>query len=618
MAPPLARHRLIHVLAAVVAASVALAAPADDRRSDAPALASLASGESEMRSAIERFAEDSQAIGRSYPVRLSSSRYERYKTFYGDWMKSLDGFAFDSFSHAGKIDWLLLRNYLQREMRQLEIRRGYIDEASPLMPFAPTIIDLAESRRRMERMEGATAAATLTELDQKIKDVRKAVEAGLKKDDKPASRSDESATTAASQADATTQPEPIRVAKKPIANRAARYVRDLRTSLKDWHDFHDGYDPEFSWWIAEPYKQVDKTLEDYAKFLREKVVGVAEDDKKTIIGDPIGREALLSDLRFEMIPYTPEELIEIAQREYAWCKAEMIKASTQMGFGEDWKAALEKVKQQHVKPGEQPAMVRELALEAIAFLEERDLVTIPDLCKEIWRMDMMGPQQQLQSPFFLGGEVIQVAFPTSEMSHKDKEMSLRGNNIHFARATVHHELIPGHHLQGFMTDRYRPYRQVFSTPFWLEGWALYWEMLLWDEGFPKSPENRVGMLFWRMHRCARIIFSLSFHLERMTPQECIDSLVDNVGHERANAEAEVRRSFEGDYGPLYQIAYMIGGLQIRSLHRELVDSRKMTNREFHDAILHENAIPIELLRAIMTSQPMTRNLTSSWRFYDLE
>ena len=622
-APRLARPWLTGVLAAFVTATVALNTSADDRRSDAPTLASLASGESEMRSAIERFSADAQAIGRSYPVRLSISRYERYKAFYGDWLRSLEGFEFEKFSHEGQIDWLLLHNYLQREMRQLDIRQGYIDEAAPLMPFAQTIVDLAESRRRMERMDGAKAAATLTELDQKIKDVRKALEAGLKNnnskgDDAATQPATATATAAASSPEAQTQPEPIRVAKKPIANRASRYVRDLRNSLKDWHDFHDGYDPEFSWWIADPYKQVDKTLEDYAKFLREKVVGVSEDDKKTIIGDPIGREALLSDLQFEMIPYTPEELIEIAQREYAWCKAEMIKASTEMGFGEDWKAALEKVKQQHVAPGEQPTMVRELALEAIKFVEDHDLVTVPELCKEIWRMDMMGPQQQLQSPFFLGGEVIQVAFPTSEMSHKDKEMSLRGNNRHFARATVFHELIPGHHLQGFMTDRYRPYRQVFSTPFWLEGWALYWEMLMWDQGFPKSPENRVGMLFWRMHRCARIIFSLSFHLERMTPQECIDSLVENVGHERANAEAEVRRSFEGDYGPLYQIAYMIGGLQIRSLHHELVDSKKMTNREFHDAILHENAIPIEMLRAIMTDQPATKNFTSAWRFYDLE
>ncbi|MCL4866170.1 MAG: DUF885 family protein, partial [Gemmatimonadales bacterium] len=143
-------------------------------------------------------------------------------------------------------------------------------------------------------------------------------------------------------------------------------------------------------------------------------------------------------------------------------------------------------------------------------------------------------------------------------------------NIHFSRATVHHELIPGHHLQGYMTARYNPHRRAFSTPFWTEGWALWWEMLLWDQGFPRGPEDRVGMLFWRMHRAARIIFSLKFHLGEWTPQQSIDFLVDRVGHERANATAEVRRSFLGTYSPLYQVAYMMGGLQFRALHEELV------------------------------------------------
>ena len=45
-----------------------------------------------------------------------------------------------------------------------------------------------------------------------------------------------------------------------------------------------------------------------------------------------------------MIPYTPEQLIALAEKEFAWCDAEMKKASREMGFGDDWKKALEKVK----------------------------------------------------------------------------------------------------------------------------------------------------------------------------------------------------------------------------------------------------------------------------------
>ena len=100
----------------------------------------------------------------------------------------------------------------------------------------------------------------------------------------------------------------------------------------------------------------------------------------------------------------------------------------------------------------------------------------------------------------------------------------------------------------------------------------------------------------------------------MTPRECIDFLVERVGHELANATAEVRRSFEGSYPPLYQAAYMIGGLQFRALHQELVGDRRMTPREFHDAILKLNRMPVEMVRAILLGQGLPEEFTSSWKF----
>ena len=60
-----------------------------------------------------------------------------------------------------------------------------------------------------------------------------------------------------------------------------------------------------------------------------------------------------------------------------------------------------------------------------------------------------------------------------------------------------HALLPGHHMQSYMTQRYRAYRSIFSTAFWTEGGAFYWEMLMWDLGFTHTPEQRVGALFWR-------------------------------------------------------------------------------------------------------------------------
>ena len=122
------------------------------------------------------------------------------------------------------------------------------------------------------------------------------------------------------------------------------------------------------------------------------------------------------------------------------------------------------------------------------------------------------------------------------------------------------------------------------------------------------------MLFWRSHRAARIIFSLRFHLGTMTPQEAVDFLVNRVGHERANAEAEVRRSFQGNYSPLYQVAYMIGGMQFRALHTEFVESGRMTDLAFHDAVMQGGRIPVEMVRARLSGEALTPDRGSTWRF----
>lgn len=541
----------------------------------------------DMTQFIETYSSDWNLLRREYSIAESPEREARLRTFLTERLRAAKATKFADLDGEGRVDAILIRNQIEHEIRQLDIDEKSRKETEALVPFAEPIVRFGEDLRAMKSVDPEAAADVLDALAKDIESARNSVDSGGL------------------------------TAKRSVANRAARTVDSLKGTLDDWFSFYDGYDPLFTWWVETPYKSISKALENYSALLREKLVGTKKGDEITIVGDPIGREALLSELKFEMIPYTPEELVQIANREYSWCEAEMKKASREMGFGDDWKKALEKVKQDHVAPGKQPELVRNLAEEAIKFIEDHQLMTVPELCKETWRRQMMSPRQQLMSPFFLGGETIQIAYPTDQMSQEDKMMSMRGNNVHFARATVFHELIPGHCLQAFMNERYRSYRGIFWTPFWTEGWALYCEMLFWDLGFPKTPENKIGMLFWRMHRCARIIFSINFHLEKMSPQECVDFLVEKVGHERANAEAEVRRSLSGDYGPLYQCAYMLGGLQFRALHHDLVDSGTMTNREFHDAILKENNMPVAMVRALLTKENLNPDFRATWRFYPL-
>jgi hypothetical protein len=255
--------------------------------------------------------------------------------------------------------------------------------------------------------------------------------------------------------------------------------------------------------------------------------------------------------------------------------------------------------------------------EAIDYLRAKDLITVPQVASESLHMSMMSPEAQLSNPFFLGGSQIIVSYPTNTMEYDARLQSMRGNNIPFSHATAFHEMIPGHNLVGYLGSRYAGYRARIggNTPFFGEGWPLYWEVTLYDMGFHDTPEERVGALFWRMHRCARIIFSLMFHMGQWSPQECIDFLVDRVGHERDNATAEVRRSFQGGYGPLYQAAYLLGGLQLRGLRKELVDSGQMTNTPFHDEIMRQGSMPIALIRLGLTKQKLSRDMSIDWKFY---
>lgn len=117
-----------------------------------------------------------------------------------------------------------------------------------------------------------------------------------------------------------------------------------------------------------------------------------------------------------------------------------------------------------------------------------------------------------------------------------------------------------------------------------------------------------------MHRCARIIVTLKFHLGLMKRDEMVAFLTDRVGHEKFGATSEVRRFIAGHYSPLYQCSYLLGGLQLMALHKEVTGTGKMTEMQFHDSLLKLGPIPVELLRASMTGVKLSRDYTTQWRF----
>ncbi len=538
---------------------------------------------------VQEYSADSQTLDHRFRIPLDEEAFKVRQLVTQLCLDRLESTDFDSLPRDGQLDYLLLKNKLEYLLVRRELDRQRDSRAaSEFLPFTDELIAFCRNREGVVQIDSSKVAGDLDSIATSVEGQTKRFSADAEH-------------TLETRIDAL---------------RAADLLKSFQARVAEAHAFYSGYDPSYSWWCKKPMERLDSAMSGYTTCLSDHVVGVPKSDKDTIVGLPIGADGIELELKHEWIAHTPEELIELAEREMKWCNEQGRLAARALDCGDDWHKALELIKAKHVEPGKQPEMIHHLALEAIDFLRQRDLLTIPPLAASGWRMTMMSPEQQRVSPYFLGGDTIIVSYPTDTMTHAEKLMSMKSNNEHFSRATVHHELIPGHAMQYYALARYRPYRQIFSTPFWIEGWALYWEMLLWDLDFARGPEDRVGMLFWRKHRCARIVFSLNYHLGKMTPEQCVQYLVEHVGHERSAAAAEVRRSIMGDYGPMYQAAYMLGGLQLRKLHGELVDSGRMSNKEFHDAILKEHSIPIELLREYMSGKRLRFDAKPKWRFAD--
>ncbi|MCL6220317.1 DUF885 family protein [Zunongwangia pacifica] len=538
----------------------------------------------EMIDVINTFRADKFALRRTYTMRESKEYYERYNQFYTDWEAKLKNIDFNGLSKDGKADYVLLRNLIAKEEYLLNQDYAAFQEVASVVDFADNLYAFIQQRRRGTQPDAKVLAMTFNEAEKSISEKIKVLKNNEFKD-------------------------------WLKAEKAAAIISSLQRGLSEAYNFYYDYDPDFTWWMKTPYASLDQKLKEYAEFLIEHYSKESQkDDGSGIIGKPVGRKTLIKNLEYEFIPYTPEELIETAEKQFDWCKTEMIKAAKEMGYGEDWKAALEHVKNTYVAPGKQPEAINDLYEHSVDFIEERDLITIPELAKETWGMIMMTPERQKVNPFFTGGWEISISYPTEGMEHDDKLMSMRGNNPNFSFPTVQHELHPGHNLQFYMNQRNKPYRSSFDTPFWMEGWALYWEILLWNKDFPRTPEEKMGMLFWRIHRCARIIFSLKYQLGEWTPQQCIDMLVNKVGHEYANAEAEVRRSFATSYTPpLYQLAYMIGGLQFYAMRKELLE-KGWTEKQFHDRVMKENIMPVSVLRLLLEDKDIPKNYNADWKF----
>ena len=125
---------------------------------------------------------------------------------------------------------------------------------------------------------------------------------------------------------------------------------------------------------------------------------------------------------------------------------------------------------------------------------------------------------------------------------EEQEQQLQGHCLAAIPLTVAHEAYPGHHLQLYHSNRGGSrLRRIADSTVMCEGWALYCEEMMFEEGYYPDPLTRVFQLKDLLWRACRVVIDVGLHTGRMSFAQAVDFLVEQAMLERVNAEAEVKR-----------------------------------------------------------------------------
>jgi uncharacterized protein (DUF885 family) len=164
-----------------------------------------------------------------------------------------------------------------------------------------------------------------------------------------------------------------------------------------------------------------------------------------------------------------------------------------------------------------------------------------------------------------------------------------------------HEAYPGHHLQLSAATRHPSLvRLLTDAPEFVEGWGMYSELMMREQGFDDGPEFQVALHTDAIWRACRIILDIRMHRGEVSVDEATAFLIEHTGFEHANAEAEV---FRYTYTPTYQLSYLLGRVLILQLR---ADEQKRLGgafslKGFHDTLLRNGSLPISFHRRLLAA-----------------
>jgi len=320
------------------------------------------------------------------------------------------------------------------------------------------------------------------------------------------------------------------------------------------------------------------------------------------VGEPL-YTALLKEK--ELLPYDARALRERGREQYDLLAAEARRIATEISGSDDWAGLLNTLNKIHAPtPDAMRAEYAEWTEKARSFLKDTGLVTLPpgEQCtvepSPPFQRPILAVASYNRPPAFsdsLAGHFF-VPYPPDNTPEEEVQKRLEGNCSAGIPTTAVHEAYPGHHWHLVMAH-FNPskLRQVFSTPYFSEGWALYAERVMREQGFFTDPKHLLYQYEATIFRAARIIVDVSLHLGEMSFDEAVTFMVEKGNLTEPNARAEVGRYCSW---PTQASAYLTGMLEIIDVRTRWLAKKGKSDvaalREFHDALTSSGAMPTSL------------------------
>jgi uncharacterized protein (DUF885 family) len=375
------------------------------------------------------------------------------------------------------------------------------------------------------------------------------------------------------------------------ARAAARYARDVVAG--------EVTDPTLRATLAEAGGVAARAFDDFAAFLERlapKATGA------WAIGEA-RYTALLRDR--ELLGLDTRTLRARGHAEYERVAGELARLACEIDGGDDWKATLARLNRDHPPtPEAMRAVYEDWTERARRFLRERGLVTLlPDeACavepSPVFQRPVLAVASYQGPPAFsaLRKGHFFVPFPPDGADAADVRKRLENNSHPSIPTTAVHEAYPGHHWHISMAkDNPSAVRRVFRTPYFAEGWALYAEHLMREQGFFTDPRQLMCHYEATLFRAARIVVDTSLHTGEMGYDEAVRFMMEQANLPEPTAKAEVGRYCAW---PTQASSYLTGCLEILELRRRWLarDSRAGTEalRAFHDTLVRTGTLPLGL------------------------